>query len=197
MSKLKLLDLRPTQFVLGMREVEAKKKIMKELTKKGLKEYQRARIIPIILGPGKEPFLIDHHHYARACWELGIHDFKFKILKDKSDLHQTKFWNYMTAHKLVHLYDQFGLGPHTPYSLPVDIRCLGDDPFRSLVWELIFHGHITKVNEPFAEFAWTAYLRFNLRSSLHSKSDFRKVLKECAKLVRRKDAAHLPGYKKE
>ena len=170
---------------------------MLEFSKEELKKYQAARVIPIILGPGKEPFLIDHHHYVRASWELGIEDFKFQILKDKSDLHQTEFWNSMTAHNWVHLYDQFGLGPHSPYNLPVDIRGLADDPFRSLVWELISHGYITKVNVPFAEFAWTAYLRFNLKSPLHSKSDFRKALKECGKLVRIKEAAHLPGYRKK
>ncbi len=194
MKKISLLDLRPTQFVLGMKEIEAKISKMKKMKAKEMASYRKEHVIPVILGPKQETYLIDHHHYLRACWELGIEEYDLKKVKDLSHLKEQEFWNLMIKNNWCYLNDQFGMGPHLPSMLPTDIRCLADDPYRSLAWALRELGFINKQNTPFFEFQWAAYLRQNLTIHLKSKSDFKDAVAEGKKLVRSKQAGHLPGY---
>jgi hypothetical protein len=194
MKKPGILNLRPSQFVLGMKEVETKIARMRKMSEKELAKFCDERVIPVVLGPRNEHFMIDHHHFARACWELNIDAYSIEVIKDLSDKSEKDFWNFMVKKGWTYLHDQFGLGPHSPMALPVDIRCLADDPFRSLVWSVIDAGGIRKDRLPFFEFQWAAFFRLNLDFSLHSKSDFRRVTKAAVKLARSKDARHLPGH---
>jgi hypothetical protein len=193
MKKPDLLDLRPCQFVLGMKEVEYKILKMGKMGKRELDDYCRSHVIPVILGPNKEPYVIDHHHFARACWELGFDSYLVKVIKDFSRMKSADFWNEMIKRNWAYLHDQFGFGPHSPYALPIDIRCLADDPFRSLVWTVIDEGAIRKDKVPFFEFQWAAFFRLNLDLRLNSKSDFKTATKLAVKLARSKAASHLPG----
>ena len=175
-NKPALLDLRPTQFVLGIREIEYKVKKMRAMSERELRDYCKDHVIPVVKGPKNQFYMIDHHHFARACWELNIEEYEVEVLKDLSGKSEQDFWNFMIAEKWVYLHDQFGMGPHSPIDLPNDIRCLADDPFRSLVWELINVDSIKKDKVPFFEFQWAAYLRFNLGIPLHSKSNFKEAI---------------------
>lgn len=195
MKKPDILDLRPTQFVLGMNEVNSKTSKIANFDKKELFIYSKDHIVPIVIGPKNELYMIDHHHFVRACWELKVSLYEIKIIKDLSHKNEKDFWNYMIKAGWVYLHDQFGLGPHAPLSLPGDIRGLADDPFRSLVWELIEHGTIAKDKIPFFEFQWASYLRLNLNFPLHSKSNFKKAIRAATKLAQSNSAAHLPGFK--
>jgi hypothetical protein len=67
-----ILDLRPTQITVGMREVEAKRKEWRA-TKKGEK-FLGKHMIPVILGPKDRHYIIDHHHLALALHEEGVKD---------------------------------------------------------------------------------------------------------------------------
>ena len=58
-----ILDLRPTQITVGMREVKAKRKRWRD--EKG-EEFLGKHMIPVILGPKDRHYVIDHHHLARA-----------------------------------------------------------------------------------------------------------------------------------
>lgn len=194
MAKLELLDLRPCQFVLGMREVEGRIEKMQSLSKPMLRKYLDDRPIPLVRGPKKQFFLIDHHHLVRACWELKIKHYSLHVIEDMSDLSETEFWNKMIRRDWTYLHDQFGLGPHTPSALPVDIRCLADDPYRSLVWEIISRGGIEKEKIPFFEFKWAAFFRHNVTTKLHSKSDFSHAIETSMNLATSKHADHLPGF---
>ncbi len=189
-----ILDLRPTQFVLGMKEIESKITKMSAFTKKQLQAYCDDHVIPIVIGPRGEPYLIDHHHFARACWELDVDLFTVKVLKDYRHKSEKGFWNLMIRKDWVYLYDQFGVGPHSPYALPADIRGLADDPFRSLVWAVLDAGAIEKQDLPFFEFKWAMFFRFNLHLPLHAKSDFRDAIAAAKKLATSKAARKLPGY---
>ncbi|MGC2715725.1 MAG: ParB-like protein, partial [Pseudolabrys sp.] len=61
-----ILDLRPTQMTVGMREVKAKRERWRaEKAKKGEK-FLGKHMIPVILGPKHRHYVIDHHHLARA-----------------------------------------------------------------------------------------------------------------------------------
>ncbi len=200
MSQIKniaLLDLRPTQFVLGSKEIAAKIRRISNFSKQEWKEFRDDHVIPVIAGPGEELYMIDHHHFARACWELGKTDFKIEIIKNLKHLNEQQFWNHMIQKGWTYLHDQFGMGPHRPQDLPTDIRCLADDPFRSLAWAVLDAHGFKKVDIPFFEFQWAAFYRQNLGMALHSKSDFKDALKKAMSLSKSKDAAHLPGYRKK
>jgi hypothetical protein len=194
MKKPELLDLRPTQFVLGMKEIEAKVKKINESSTKELAKYCDEHVIPVVLGPENQVYMIDHHHFARACWETDTANYDVEVIKDLSDLKPRKFWNFMIQNGWTYLHDQFGLGPHTPRALPSDIRCMADDPYRSLAWAVLDEGGIKKMKEPFFEFKWAAYFRHNLDIILHSKSDFKDAIKEAMKLTLKPEAKHLPGF---
>jgi hypothetical protein len=194
MKKIPLLNLRPCQFVLGMKEVDSKISAMQKMSAKELDKYCREHVIPAVMGPGKELYIIDHHHFARACWEVKCEDYRINIIKDLSKLTELDFWDEMIKREWVYLQDQFGLGPHSPSSLPADIRCLSDDPYRSLVWALVDAGSIKKQTTPFFEFKWGAFFRMHLDLCLHSKSDFKRAIKLATKFAKSKAADHLPGY---
>ena len=193
-KQLNILDLRPTQFVLGMKEIEDKVKKIRSLSGAALKKYCDERKIPLVIGPNKQFYLIDHHHFARACWETMTTSFEIHIIEDLSDFSEASFWNEMTRRGWVYLHDQFGLGPHSPASLPTDIRGMADDPYRSLAWALRDQGLIKKVNEPFFEFKWAAFFRMNLSVRLYSKSDFKEAILQAKRLAKSQEARDLPGY---
>lgn len=194
LKNISILDLKPTQFVLGMKEIESKVKLISQFNKEELKEYCLNHQIPVVLGPKKTLYMIDHHHFSRACWETKTTGFIIKVVHDLHTMNEQAFWNYMVKMDWTYLHDQFGLGPHTPQSLPMDIRCMADDPYRSLAWAVRDKGGIKKVNTPFFEFKWAAFFRMNLPINLHSKSDFKAAIKAGIKLAKSKEAKHLPGY---
>jgi hypothetical protein len=177
-----------------MKEIESKNLKLQSLSKKELKEYTLDHEIPVVLGPSKEMYMIDHHHFARSCWEQNISEFSVTVIKDLSHKKEKDFWNFMIDKDWVYLHDQFGMGPHSPSALPVDIRCLADDPFRSLAWAVINEGYIKKQKVPFFEFKWAAFFRRNLDISLHSKSNFKTAINLANRLARSKAAKNIPGF---
>jgi hypothetical protein len=194
MVKPSLLDLRPCQFVLGMKEVEGRIEKMRQLSKSKLQQYLDDRVIPTVRGPKRELYVIDLHHLARACWELDIKDYSVRIMEDLSQLSEFEFWSRMIKRDWTYLHDQFGLGPHNPSALPADIRCLADDPYRSLVWAVIKRGGIEKERIPFFEFKWAAFFRLNVPGRLTSKSDFSTAIQAALTLAKTRHADHLPGF---
>ena len=189
-----LLELRPCQFVLGMKEVESRIEKMQQLSKSKLQRYLDDRVIPTVRGPKRELYIIDHHHLARACWELDVKNYSIRIMEDLSKLSELEFWSKMIKLDWTYLHDQFGLGPHNPSALPADIRCLADDPYRSLVWAVIKRGGIEKEHIPFFEFKWAGFFRLNIAGRLHSKSDFSTAIEAALALAKTQRADHLPGF---
>ncbi|HEX4049157.1 MAG TPA: ParB-like protein, partial [Elusimicrobiota bacterium] len=157
--KQPILSLKPTQFALGLREVARKVAALKDMGRDERHEFLHARPVPVVLSAKKHWHLVDHHHHARACWELGIEELPVEVKADLSHLPEDGFWNAMREARWVHLEDQFGLGPHAPRLLPEDIRGLADDPYRSLAWALRRAGAYEKTDLAFSEFKWADYLR--------------------------------------
>src|SRR5437868_5177467 len=106
-DKISILQLRPTQFVLGMHEVDFKISHMKKMTKKELATYRKTHVVPIVLGPKNQMYLIDHHHFMRACWEAGSDNYDLKVIEDLSRHSEAEFWNIMVKKKWCYLHDQF------------------------------------------------------------------------------------------
>ena len=145
-----ILDLRPTQFTVGMREVKAKRKHWRDaVTKKG-EEFLGKHMIPVILGPKGRYYVIDHHHLARALHDEGVKDVAVTVIANLSNLDRDAFWFVMDS-EWTHLFD--ANGRRRPYGdLPKSVDKLVDDPFRSLAGELRRAGGFAKDTTPFTNF---------------------------------------------
>jgi len=189
-----VLSLRPAQFVLGMREVEAKVKRIKSLNPKQLRKYINDHKVPVVKMKGSL-YIVDHHHFVRACWEAGIKKIHVRIINNRKPCCTDSFWRFMSENKWAYLIDQFGRGPNDPRLLPLDIRCMADDPYRSLAWAARESGGFDKITVPFSEFRWANYLRKKVSLDL-VQNKFPTAVKKAVKICKHKSASHLPGFKK-
>jgi len=186
--KAKILNLKPTQFAVGMDEVEFRLKEMTRMTKHKLNHYVKSHDIPVVRGPDGL-YLIDRHHLIRALWELGHDNVNVTIKADLSKLKPAAFWKKMQQENWTYLVDQFGNGYHSPDDLPRNIKCMGDNRWRSLAWKVRIKGGFDKSTEPFAEFQWAEYFR-HCRKYLNV-DDVKQALILCQSPM----AKRLPGYK--
>jgi hypothetical protein len=202
LNPVAILDLRPTQFTVGMREVKAKRKHWRyertkrdERTKrhtKKVEEFLGKHMIPVILGPKGRHYVIDHHHLARALHEEGIKDVAVSVIANLSNLDRDAFWFVMENHDWTHLFD--ANGRRRPYSdLPKSVDKLLDDPFRSLAGELRRAGGFAKDTTPFSEFLWADFLRRRMKRKV-VETDFDGALEKALQLAKSVDANYLPGW---
>jgi len=191
--KKPILHLRPTQFALGLREVQRKVAKLKAMGHNERHEYLHARPVPVVFSGKKHWYIVDHHHHARACWEVGIEELPVEVKADLSHLPHGEFWNAMDKARWAHLLDQFGHGPHPPHLLPEDIRGMADDPFRSLAWALRHSGAYTKSELAFSEFKWADFLRRELAVE-PGDDGFKEALAAAIAVARSPKAKDLPGF---
>jgi hypothetical protein len=185
-----ILDLRPTQITVGMREVEAKRKEWRA-TKKGEK-FLGKHMIPVILGPKDRHYIIDHHHLALALHEEGVKDIAVTVISNLSTLERDSFWFVMDNRDWTHPFDADGR--RCAYGdLPKSVDKLVDDPFRSLAGEIRRAGGFAKDTTPFSEFLWADFLRRRMKRK-SVESDFDDAIDEALQLAKSKDANYLPGW---
>ena len=160
-----VLELRPTQMTLGMNEVTLKRKSWKTENRKKLIDFLGHHMVPVIIGPGQQRFLIDHHHLARALHDEGVDSVFVTIVADLHRLEPHDFWNMMDFRGWTHPYD--GKGRRRDYAdLPKTVKDMEDDPYRSLAGELRNIGGFAKDLTPFSEFVCKA-----IRESLTEGAD--------------------------
>lgn len=193
MKKLPILELRPTQFAVGMREVAHKAEKLATLKPKEADDFLAQNPVPVILAPRNRHYLIDHHHLARAAWEVGIKEIYVEAKGDFSTFEFEALWRTMRDANWLYLVDQLGNGPHQPTELPETIRGLADDPYRSISWRVRNAGGYTKNPAPFSEFRWAEFFRKRLTKH-PSHDEFEAAVLEAVALARTPDAAHLPGF---
>jgi len=187
-----ILDLKPTQITVGLREVGARRRRWRKRSDKDTAKFLGRHRIPVILGPQGRPYLIDNHHLARALYEAGIKKVLTLIVADLSRLDTDAFWFVMENRGWAHPYD--GRGRRRPHeALPTTVKGLRDDPFRSLAGELRRAGGYAKETVPFTEFLWADFLRRRVKRKL-VENDFPRALKEALKLARSEMADYLPGW---
>jgi hypothetical protein len=196
MKRQPVLGLRPTQFAIGMSEVERKAKKLRRLSKKKLAKYVKQNPVKVICGPHRDLYVIDRHHTLMAYWLIGVKRVPVAIDENFASrrMSREKFWRFMSRHHLTHLYDQFGEGPHDPLYLPVDIRGLSDDPYRSLAWMAQRKGAFGKSKVPYYEFGWAQLLRRRKLLSPAGRARLRPALSAAIRLCRSPAARKLPGY---
>jgi hypothetical protein len=191
----KVLELRPTQFAVGMIEVQNKQNALAPKAGPTLSAYQQKHPEPVVKGPGNALFITDHHHLALAMADLGIETTACQLEADYSALDPDSFWAKMEEQHWVYLYDEKGKGPRSPTDLPRTVAGLKDDPYRSLASAVRDGGGFSKVSTPFAEFEWANYFRSSGISVADIRGNFRKAVKEASAMATKRDACSLPGYK--
>jgi hypothetical protein len=187
-----ILELRPTQITVGMREVHERQRRWQQHDGKKKAEFLGRHMIPVIRGLRGQFFVIDHHHLSLALHNEGVESVLVVVVADLGALEEHEFWVFLDHHGWVHPYDSDGR--RRPYEkIPRRITALKDDPFRSLAGELRRYGGFAKDTTPFSEFLWADFLRRRIARTA-AKSDFNKALKLALKLAKGQEARYLPGW---
>ena len=187
-----ILSLRPTQMTVGMREVKEKRKRFREQKKTKQEESLGKHMIPVVRGPDKRYYVVDHHHLARALHEEGIKDILVTVIGDLSMVERDAFWGVMDNKRWVYPYDAKGERRHFK-DIPKSITELKDDPFRSLAGELRRAGGFAKDTTPFSEFLWADFLRRKISNKI-AEDNFAKAMEKSLALAKGPDAVYLPGW---
>ncbi|HSZ68027.1 MAG TPA: ParB-like protein [Xanthobacteraceae bacterium] len=192
LTTVAITDLRPTQITVGMREVQAKRKHWRDIgmTKGG--KFLGTHMIPVILGPKKRHYVIDHHHLSLALHEEKVKNVAVTVVANLSKLEPDEFWNVMDNRSWMHPFDDNGIRRHYK-DIPKSITELIDDPFRSLAGELRREGGYAKDTTPFSEFIWAEYLRRRMKRK-SVESNFDGALEKALQLAKSPDAGYLPGW---
>lgn len=187
-----VLDLRPTQMTVGMREVTLKRKSWRERDPKTLVDFLGSHMVPVIVGPGQQRFLIDHHHLARALHDEGVKSVFVTVVADFHKLDSASFWNMMDYHGWTHPFD--AKGRRRDYAdLPKTIDGLKDDPYRALAGELRAAGGYAKDSTPYSEFVWADFLRLRIKPKTIA-ANFEAALANAYELAKSEEASYLPGW---
>jgi hypothetical protein len=86
---------------------------------------------PIVIGPGGIVYITDHHHLARALYDVGASQTYCTIVDNLSDAKPDDFWKPLEENNEVYLKNQNG-NPIPPRDLPASVKDLSNNPFRSL-----------------------------------------------------------------
>jgi hypothetical protein len=187
-----IIELRPTQITVGMREVALKRESWRRRSENKGAEFLGRHMIPVVRGPKERLHIIDHHHLALALMEEEVEAVMVLVVADLSRLEPDAFWIFLDNRGWMHPFD--AEGKRRGYKdIPKSIRHLKDDPFRSLAGELRRRGGFSKDTTPFSEFLWADFLRRRIKRQLVV-GKFDRALKEALRLAKSKDANFLPGW---
>jgi hypothetical protein len=184
--------LRPTQMTVGFREVEEKRRQWREQAESKKPIFLGEHMVPVILGPKGKPYVIDHHHLARALHDEGVKSVLTTVVADLSAISKDSFWVVVDNRGWCHPYDAHGERRGFD-DIPATIGDMADDPFRSLAGELRRAGGYAKDTTPFSEFIWADFLRRRIKKKA-VENDFEAAIKHALELAKSKDANYLPGW---
>ena len=185
-------DLRPTQMTVGMREVHRKQAEWRSRKLGEQGAWLGAHMIPVVVGPGGAPWVIDHHHLARAIHDEGVETVLVSVVASLEHVSKKRFFAFMVARNWLHCYDDEGRRRDWD-DLPRHVGKLVDDPYRSLAGELRRAGGYAKSEAPYTEFLWADFFRDRIKRPL-VESKFEKAIAKALVLARSQHAAYLPGF---
>jgi hypothetical protein len=185
-------DLRPTQITVGLREVEEKRAEWRRHAENKQAAFLGKHLIPVVLGPDRQPYLTDHHHLARALYDEGVQEVAVTVVADLSQLQKSAFWVYLDNRGWLHVYDQHGKR-RDHKQLPKHLKGLIDDPYRSLAGALRRAGGYAKDTTPFSEFLWADFLRRRIKPGKVAAAPD-AALDTALRLAKGLEANYLPGW---
>jgi hypothetical protein len=192
LEPIAIVDLRPTQITVGMREVQEKRKLLRKRPTEKIGKFLGSHMIPVIKGPKDRHYIIDHHHLSLALHKEGFKDVLVAVVQNLSELDIDAFWTVLDHRSWMHPYDADGKR-RTYRDIPTSVADLADDPFRSLAGQLRRAGGFAKETTPFSEFLWADFLRRRMKRGRVEK-DFKAALKEARALAQSQEAHYLPGW---
>jgi hypothetical protein len=185
--------LHPAQMALGDREVAYRVQQFNAMTPADLDAYLQEHFLPIVVAPDCLPYVVDHHHRARAIQITKLRETVYvKVLENCQGWTEAEFWQLMKQKAWVYLYDKDG-EPVEPKAIPDGLAQLENDQYRSLAWGVLQAEGYTKSDVPFQEFLWGNYLRRILPFE-DTEAGFNQAVIEALPLCRSPNASHLPGY---
>ena len=187
-----IVDLRPTQITVGMREVAARQQRWQRDDPKKKAEYLASHLIPVIRGPKDRLYVQDHHHLSLALHNEGVGEVLVSHVADLRGLSKDAFWIYLDNRAWVHPYDAGGRRRDFA-DIPRKITGLKDDPYRSIAGELRRLGGFAKDTTPFSEFLWADFMRRRIAADDLEK-DFEAAMAEALRLAKSPEAGYLPGW---
>lgn len=189
-----LKTLHPTQFAVGMKEVEQKAKKYRDLATPEAKAQSLAADPGMAaIGPAGEIYLVDHHHLFKALISENVTHAPVKIVENVADMSIDDFWRHMDGKGLVFPFDENGNGPLPTSQFPLTLASLKDDPYRTLAGLVTARGGFTKVTVPFLEFRWARY--FRPRVAIESgDAGMEKAVQAALAISHAPEAKDLPGF---
>jgi len=187
-----IADLRPTQITVGMREVDTKRLYWRNESEKEGGAFLGRHMIPVVKGPKKRLYVIDHHHLALALLQEGVEHVLTSVVSDLSHLDKDAFLVVLDNKHWMHPFDADG--KRCDYdAIPRSLKKLADDPYRSLAGALRRAGGFAKDTTPFSDFLWADYLRRRIKRS-RVEEDFEQATDIAFALAKEQDANYLPGW---
>jgi hypothetical protein len=175
-----------------MREVEEKRKRLRKHKSRKIGKFIGHHMIPVVLGPKKRHYVIDHHHLSLALHKEGLRDVLVTVAIDLSALDPEAFWTVLDHKNLVYPFDSHGRRRDFA-DLPKTVMHLQDDPFRSLAGELRRAGGFAKDTTPYSEFLWADFLRRKIKRKA-AETDFAAAMEHALQLAKSEEAEYLPGW---
>ena len=192
LAKVRLAQLRPTQFTVGYVEVSLKSAEWARMPKKKRKADLESHVFPAVVGPGRAHFIIDHHHLGIALLDEGVKEVPVAVLDDLSWLEPAVFWRTMEFRGWSHPFDR--RGRRCDYrDMPKRLGELEDDPYRSLAGLVRRAGGYAKDQLPFVEFLWADFYRPRVAARLIRRQP-KRATRLGVRLARSSDARYLPGW---
>jgi hypothetical protein len=177
---------------VGFREVDIKRRLWRAADEAARVNLLRRHVVPAVLGPKGRYYIVDHHHFTKALLEEKAPLVALYVVADLEGLGKSEFWAFLDNSDWCHAYDADGRRCALD-DIPKNLTDLVDDPFRSLVGELIRAGGCAKNPAPFFEFLWADFLRRRIKKQL-VENDFGTALVKAIDLAKSIDAKSLPGW---
>jgi hypothetical protein len=192
----KIAELHPTQPQVGRKEVNFKIKLYGKMRKKdpeAFEKLKKEKIVPVVIGPDENLYLVDHHHTSLALWQVGEDEVYMKVQANWSKMlknqpmekRMKKFWQRMEKSGWAWLEREDGtrvdpLGADMPHHLAET----DNSRIRGLVWKLLQDKHIEAQEVDYYEFMVGKYL--NEKGIAVKAGNFKKAYNEAVELVKKK-----------
>jgi hypothetical protein len=105
LTSVPIRELRPTQITVGFREVEIMRKRWRARSRKKDAAFLGRHMVPVVLGPKKRHYIIDHHHLCRALIDEGQEDVLVTVVAKLTELERHEFCFVLDNHGWMHPFD--------------------------------------------------------------------------------------------
>ena len=192
MNTLRIDRLHPTQMTHGERQIRKKVVAYRAMNAHELKMAIAEKPVDVVLGPGEEPYVIDHHHVACALARIDVNEVPFVLVRDLSSLPRADFWLTLENNAWVYPYDANGRRASFK-DMPVHMWDAIDDDFRSLAAFVRDAGGYAKTDVPLADFRWANFFRAHFPRP-NDDAQFDALVPRATGLARSDAAEGLPGF---